>query len=190
VQAQRVAERHRSAVDSWAVGRRSNRGQATGCLGHLVERRADLRGDRGGHGPLDERAVHDPDPRRGLGRQQLDRELGRHHGGAEVREHHRSQALGDDLDQRRADRLGVCADTAVRVATNGEDPHVGRHLLGDLGAATRERRGVRDEDQGDVGCAAWPGIAHPTPAADAAARTIRALETAPGSRWPRDRSPR
>ena len=83
------------------------------------------------------------------------------------------------LFQRRHDPLEAGADPAVVGAAGGEDQDVGRHLGGKLDGAVGDLFAVGDDDELDRHSAA------PT-----AARRIRALETAPGSRWPMLRSPR
>ena len=66
------------------------------------------------------------------------------------------------------------------------EAHVGGHLGGQLAHADGKRGGMGDDDEGDARAhASWSSVA-----ARAAARRMREVETAPGSRCPMERSPR
>ena len=78
------------------------------------------------------------------------------------------------------------ADAAVVGAPGGLEAHVGGHLRGQLTHAARQGLGVGDDDEGNAHAHAAPT----SPAARAAARRMREVDTAPGSRCPMERSPR
>ncbi len=113
-----------------------------------------------------------------------------HRGRAEVGQHDDAAALTvhglqGSLNGSLHEVVGG-ADAAVVGAPGGLEAHVGGHLRGQLTHAARQGLGVGDDDEGN----AYAHAAPTSPAARAAARRMREVDTAPGSRCPMERSPR
>ena len=92
------------------------------------------------------------------------------------------QALVDRLQ----DRLDAGAEAALGIAAaQGERHLVADHLAHHVGRALGDERRMRDDDDADIrSCGCLRGRCRD------AASTISALERAPGSMWPIERSPR
>ena len=141
---------------------------------------AELRPHGGGDGPFNEAGV---DESHALGLvTHVDDGLDRHRGRPEVGQDDHAAAVPvhgreGSLEGRFHAVVGG-ADAAVVRATGGLKVHVGGHLCSQLAYSAGQRIRVGDDDEGDAHAHAAPA----SPAARAAARRIREVETAPGSR--------
>src|SRR5699024_5768736 len=176
-------------------------------LCRLTHRRAAVPG-LGGHGggdcALDERRLSDQDP---LICEHLLHTRGGENGRAQIAQQHH---LTGTTVQRAPHALGnqviTGAEATLIGPTGGQDQHIRGHLPCYLGTPFCEQHRVRDQNQGcrchqpslpvalcPVPESVVPEPAVPEPACSRAASSpacsSSALDWAPGSRWPRDRSP-
>ena len=160
-----------------------------GCnVGDLVEVFAELGPHGGGDSPFDEAGV---DEAYALGLvAHVDDGFDGHRGRAEVSQHDDATSLTvhgrkGGLEGRLHEVVGR-ADAAVVRAPGGLEVHVGGHLGGQLTDSGGQGGRVGDDNERDAHAHAAPA----SPAARTAARRMREVDTAPGSRCPMERSPR
>src|SRR5258706_2298242 len=111
-------------------------------LRHVFERLSGRRHDRGGHGPLDKRSVHQTDVTVGLALKQVTH---RQDGAAEVGQHDHALA-GVGASDRLSDRVSVGAELAVRTTAGGLDLDLGaRDLGGEISQPARQFQAVGDQ---------------------------------------------
>src|SRR5882672_8733887 len=109
---------------------------------HVFERLAGRRHDRGRHGPLDERRVHQADVPVGFALEQV---TDGEDGAAEVRQHDHTLAAVGARD-RLSHGVAVGAELAVRTASRGLDLHLGaRDLGGEISQPARQFQAVGDQ---------------------------------------------
>ena len=163
-------------------------GQGCCDVGDLVEVFAELGPHGGCDGPFDEAGV---DETHALGLvAHVDDGFDGHRGRAEVGQDDDAAAV--PVHGRKGCLEGCLhavvgrANAAVVGASGSLEVNVGGHLGGELAHAGGQGGRVRDDHIRDAHAHAAPT----SPAARAAARRMREVETAPGSRCPMERSPR
>ena len=155
-----------------------------GRCGHLLQPRSTGGARHRRQESLQEWSGHHPDLKTWI--DPLQRHLGAEHSRTQIAQnHHPGAAVGLRDGRRHPHRIG--ADAAIGRAGSQKDRGWvrGHHRQGQLHGRLSQRRAVADDDEPD------PVLAHHA-AVSAAARASRssAIEAAPGSMWPIERSPR